>query len=124
VALCDDIAVLVRVDAELAERVHRGRGDSGAVDFSAAARFRGVEACGRIAPTHQCVSDVLAWSEARPVSAGGGEVWIQSLAAQGRKYLREESRHVHLRIAQAFRDLGLGQVLEESKHENGSLAIG
>ena len=44
VALPDDVAVLVRVDAELAERVHRGRGDRRALNLLAAAGFRGVQA--------------------------------------------------------------------------------
>jgi hypothetical protein len=35
VALSDDFSVLVWVDAELAERVQRGRGDSGVIDLSA-----------------------------------------------------------------------------------------
>ena len=61
---------------------------SGVVNFLAPEGFRGVQAGGRTAPTHQRVSNVLACSGTRPVSAGGGEVWIQSLAAQGRKYLR------------------------------------
>ena len=39
-----DVAVLVRVDAELAERVHRRRCDSGVVNFLAPARFCGVQA--------------------------------------------------------------------------------
>src|SRR6478752_2181630 len=38
VGLHDLVAVLVRVDAELAERIHRGRGDHRAVDRPASAR--------------------------------------------------------------------------------------
>ena len=44
VALYDDVAILVRVDAELAERIHRCRGDNRVVDLSAAAGFCGIQA--------------------------------------------------------------------------------
>ena len=44
VALSDDVAILVRVDAELAERIHRCRSDNRVVDLSAAAGFCRIQA--------------------------------------------------------------------------------
>ena len=58
VALPHDVAVLVRVDAELAKRVHCRRRNSRIVDFSAAAGLRRIETGGRAAPPHECLSAV------------------------------------------------------------------
>ncbi len=55
VALCDHVAILVRVDAELAERIHRSRSDSRVVSLSAAERLRRVQAGRRATPTYQRV---------------------------------------------------------------------
>jgi hypothetical protein len=52
------------------------------------------------------------------VSAGGGEVWIQSLAAQGRKYLREASRHLHLRITNLLPLQGVRNLRDEVSAES------
>jgi hypothetical protein len=46
-----------------------------------------------------------------------------NLAAQCAKCLSEYARDVHLRTADAFRDLGFGHILEESKHQGGSLTL-
>jgi hypothetical protein len=46
-----------------------------------------------------------------------------NLAAQRAKCLSEYERDVHLRTADAFSDLGFGHILEESKHQGGSLTL-
>ena len=52
----DHFSVLVRVDAELAERIHRGRGDHRAVDLPASARVGRIEAGRRPEPGNQRVT--------------------------------------------------------------------
>ena len=52
------IAVLVRVDAELAERVHRGGRHRRSLHLPAPARVGGVQTGGRRAPGHQRLSDL------------------------------------------------------------------
>jgi len=60
-----------------------------------------------------------------PNSASGAhsELGCMNLAAQCAKCLSEYTRDVHLRTADAFRDLGFGHILEESKHQGGSLTL-
>jgi hypothetical protein len=53
VALPDDVTVLVRVDAELAERIHRRRRDCGSVNLPAAAGICRIQTGRRSAPRNQ-----------------------------------------------------------------------
>jgi len=53
VALRDHVTVLVRVDAELTERIHRSRCDSRVVNLPAAEKFCRIQTGCRTTPTHQ-----------------------------------------------------------------------
>ena len=55
----DHVAVLVRVDAELAERVHRRRRHHRPVDLPAAARLGRIQAGRRTASAHQLLSGLF-----------------------------------------------------------------
>jgi uncharacterized protein DUF6766 len=51
--------------AELAERIHRGRSDSGVINLCAAERLCGIKAGCRTAPTYQRLSMAMAWPTIR-----------------------------------------------------------